>query len=67
MLTYDTRALQRLMDQRGLEDADLAQKAQLAAGTVRYVRRGVSDPRAKTLAKLCNALGVPPTKFFLKE
>ena len=67
MLKYDKRALKRLMVAAGLDNDALARKARLASRTVWYLVRGMTEPRASTLAKLAMALDVSVEAFFVRR
>ena len=64
MLHYDKRALRRLMVARGLDDARLSKQAGLTRQTISYLARGVTEPKASTLAKIANVLEVEVGVFF---
>ena len=64
--SYDKDALRRLREKRGLLLPELASLAGLAPNTVNYIERGVTAPRADTLAKLATALNVDVSKFFIR-
>lgn len=44
---------------------ELAKQARMERQTVSYLERGVTTPRADTLAKLATALGVSIVEFFV--
>jgi DNA-binding Xre family transcriptional regulator len=61
MDNFKTR-LESYMIKRGLNPTSLSKKANLNGTAVRDMlkHRGMPDPRVSTLAKLCQALDVPP-------
>lgn len=63
-LRYDPRALRRLRLARGLDMVTVAKRARMTRSNVSMLDRGVTDPRAKTLAKLANVLGVSVQEFY---
>ena len=67
MLTYDRRALKRLMAERGLDPEQVSRLAGIARPTVSYLSRGVTVPKASTMAKLATALQVEVGVFFQRR
>lgn len=63
-MRYDKFALRRLRKSKGIEVDELAHRAKVARGTVHYADRGVTIPRADTLAKFATALGVEIQDFY---
>lgn len=61
---YDKRALQRMREERGLTRGQIAKLARLTERTLSFLERGVTEPRASTIAKLSGALGTTPADFF---
>ena len=66
-MRYDKRALRRIMVARGLDERTLCRKAKLASRTIYYLVRGMTAPRADTLAKLAGALDVDANAFFVRR
>lgn len=64
---YDRRALKRIIAARALDEVELARAAGLSDRTVYYIARGVTDPKASTLAKLASVLGVSVEDFFVRK
>jgi transcriptional regulator with XRE-family HTH domain len=64
-MKYDKRSVRRLRRERGLEIAELAKKAKLAQRTVYYLDRGLTVPRADTLAALAGVFGVGVEAFYV--
>jgi len=64
MVKYDKRALGRLMVARGWGDADVARRARTTRQNVNHLRRGLTEPRASTIARLANAFGVRVDAFY---
>lgn len=64
---YDKRSIQRLREERGLTREQVAKVAKINARTLSYLERGMTEPRAATLARLAHALSVTPTEFFCGE
>jgi transcriptional regulator with XRE-family HTH domain len=67
MLTYDRYALKRLMTEHGFDPTTLSAQAGVARPTVIYLARGMTEPKATTLAKLANALHVEVGVFFKRR
>lgn len=67
MIQYDRKAMKRLMVARGLDYKEVANRARLAFGTVRYMELGVTEPKASTLAKIANVLGAEVQDFFVRK
>ncbi|MEX1235338.1 MAG: cupin domain-containing protein [Roseovarius sp.] len=53
-----------LRRQHGLSLQQLADRADLAIGTLSQVERGLSQPSLRTVRKLANAFGLPTAYFF---
>lgn len=66
-VSYDRRALARLLRAKDLDDGQVAASARMSQRQLVYLRRGVCVPRADTLAALATALGVDPNAFFRAE
>jgi transcriptional regulator with XRE-family HTH domain len=56
--------LRRLRKERGLEQAELAERARSSQQTISDIERGKRDPRESTLEKLAEALGVSVGALF---
>lgn len=63
-MRYTARALKQLRSRKGWTRHELARRAGIERKTVEYLERGVTTPTARTLAKLCTALGANPNEFF---
>lgn len=63
-MKYDRRAAKRLRLRRGVKVDALARRARVTPNALRLIERGVSQPRADTLAKLAGALEVGVEAFF---
>lgn len=66
-MKYNRKALKRLRRQRRIKVQELAERSDLAPGTVRYLDMGVTDPKASTLAKLATVLGCDIREFFVDD
>lgn len=66
-MRYDSRALRRLLAERGLSASDLAARVRITRQAVSAIARGSVTPNARTLAKLAHALGVPVGAFFAER
>lgn len=66
-MKYDVQALKRLRGRAGLRIDALATAAGMSENAVRLIERGVSIPRADSLASLAGALGVAVEEFFAVE
>jgi transcriptional regulator with XRE-family HTH domain len=69
MDAQDARALiarnvKRLRVEQQLTQEELAFRAGLMAPAVSRIERAVADPRASTIAKLAQGLGVPPARLW---
>ena len=64
MLRYRRTAIKELREEEGLPLDDLARRAKLTTRNLRYLERGPQIPRADTLARLAQALGVGIGMFF---
>lgn len=62
---YDRRALRRLLKDQDLDA--LAAETRLNRRTLWYLQRGVTEPKASTLARLATALGVEPNAFYFRK
>ena len=63
-MKYDKRALRRIRTAKGLSRDQVAEVTGLALTTVMYIDRGITAPKAETLAALATALEVPVAAFF---
>lgn len=63
-LMYDPTALRRVRRARGIEVGELALTAGLSRQAISYLERGMTEPKARTLALLARALGVEIGAFF---
>lgn len=61
---YDKRAPRRLREATGLALEAAAAKAGLARQTLMYLERGMTVPRADTMAKLARVYGVDINAFY---
>lgn len=66
-LIFDPSAVKRIREKRGLDQSELSQLARIARTNIGYLERGVTDPRASTLARLASVLGCSPAAFFKDE
>lgn len=66
-MKYDRRALRALRSKSGLTRDELANRARLSERTLYFLERGVTEPKASTLAKLAQALGVSVEAFFERK
>ena len=66
-MKYDAQALKRLRARAGLRIDAFAMAAGMSENAVRLIERGVSIPRADSLASLAGALGVAVEEFFVEE
>jgi transcriptional regulator with XRE-family HTH domain len=64
---YDPKAPRRHREAAGLDMKVAALKAGIALQTLRYLERGMSVPRANTLARLASAYGVDVGTFFSRK
>lgn len=64
-MKYDKRALRRLRTEKGLTRDEVARLAKLGSRTIYYLDKGMTSPRADTLARLATGLGVSVTAFFV--
>jgi transcriptional regulator with XRE-family HTH domain len=53
-----------IRNERGLTQAQLAERTHLSLNMIGYVERGIKFPSANTFAKLSKALKVTPDKLF---
>lgn len=67
MVSYDKRALRRLLVAAGIDEMEIAERSGLKRQTVNYIARGMTVPRATTLAKIASALGVSVEAFFARK
>lgn len=66
-MKYDKRALKRLMRERGWDQMETAQRANLARTTILHLAHGHTVPRADTLAQLAKAFDVPLSAFYTDD
>jgi len=66
-MKYDIQALKRLRERAGLRIDVLAHEAGMSENAVRLIERGVSIPRADSVASLATALGVEVQEFFVVD
>lgn len=66
-MTYDREALKRCRARKGIAVFEITRATGLRQGTIYAIEKGRVAPRADTIAKLCNVLGVSPLEFFRKE
>jgi transcriptional regulator with XRE-family HTH domain len=64
-VTYDRHALAREMKRRKIGPRKLAPKADMSAQSISYLARGMTEPKASTLARLATALGIDVRAFFV--
>ncbi len=71
MLIHDLRAignnLLKVRKERGLTQAELAEKAGLSDRTYADIERGTVNMRVLTLLKICEALNVLPNDFLFED
>ena len=58
------RALRKARRDRDLSQEVVGQRADMHANHVGTIERGVKDPRATTLLRLCEALDITPAELF---
>jgi len=58
------RALRKARRERDLSQEVVGQRAGMHANHVGTIERGTKDPRATTLLRLCEALGISPAELF---
>jgi transcriptional regulator with XRE-family HTH domain len=58
------RALRKARRDRDLSQEAVGQRAGMHANHVGTIERGVKDPRATTLLRLCEALDITPAELF---
>jgi transcriptional regulator with XRE-family HTH domain len=63
-ISYDRHALRRLRTARGLDITTLASLGRFSKQGISLLDRGLTEPRASTLARLANVLGAVPADFF---
>lgn len=63
-VAYNRKALRRLRETAGVGIEALAQQARLSRQAIMYIERGMTEPKASTLAKLAAALDVSIAEFF---
>jgi len=51
------------MQMKGVSQGKLAKKSGVAQTTISMYVNGKSSPRLKTVSRLCNALGISPSKL----
>jgi ribosome-binding protein aMBF1 (putative translation factor) len=61
------RAIRRARERRGLSERELAPKARLSAQAIRYIERGMVDPRTSTLVRLAMALDVAASDLLVSS
>jgi transcriptional regulator with XRE-family HTH domain len=61
---FEPRSIKRHRVARGLSLGECARRADIADQTLRYLERGVTHPRADTIARLASVLGVTPNDFY---
>ena len=66
-MKYDIQALKRLRERAGLRIDALAHEAGMSENALRLIERGVSIPRADSVASLATALGVEVQEFFVVD
>lgn len=66
-LRYDRRALKRLRAERQITLEALARSMRMTHPALSYIERGMTEPKASTLAKLASALDVPVDAFFVRK
>jgi transcriptional regulator with XRE-family HTH domain len=63
-LVYDPKAIRRVRVERGLAQEEIARLARVSRQALGYLERGMTEPRARTLARLATALQVEVGAFF---
>jgi transcriptional regulator with XRE-family HTH domain len=67
MKRYDRKAIRRLREERGLDLNAMIARSGLGARTLYYLDRGITVPRADTLARLAAALDVAVDSFYVDK
>lgn len=66
MKRFAPRRIKELRQQRGWSVEDVARRARVTPRTVLYVEKGHAEPKARTLAGLAEAFGLPIDDLFVE-
>ena len=58
------RRVARERQAKGFSQDDVAAEGDISRSTMDRIERGATDPRASTLQKIADVIGVPVKKFF---
>lgn len=66
-MKLDTEKVKRKMAENFLNNSTLSQKTGLTPNTVSNIVRGITEPRAKNLKKICEALNCTAAELLKDE